>query len=316
LVFLWLSTTTTSNVTPANHRAAMLAYPYDFALFHPGYFCRTCRHAKPARSKHCPICRACVQKQDHHCVWINNCVGRNNYVWFCLLLVSIAGLLAYGTVTGHRLLDARLQDRFVPPALTRGSRTGKRWSTRLGWAEYVHCWAWAVSVEWPIGAVTLLATMSFPLALGFLTYHLYLCWAGMTTNESAKWSDWKEDIADGLVFRARISDLRTTYPPLPPDVEPPDAAVHWPAGVRAKYWLVRMNEPGRRPTIQTEGVVDGRGDGEARPEDPTTPESPGRSVPDQRPDPRWTPVTTLAEVENVYDLGFGANLVDSLFNRG
>lgn len=47
----------------------------------------------------------------------------------------------------------------------------------------------------------MLATLTAPLAWGFFIYHVYLIWAGMTTNESSKWADYRDYIADGLVFR-------------------------------------------------------------------------------------------------------------------
>lgn len=59
-------------------------------------YCTTCHIWRPPRASHCGVCNACVMRHDHHCVYLNNCVGSRNYMYFiwCLLLITIScGLL-------------------------------------------------------------------------------------------------------------------------------------------------------------------------------------------------------------------------------
>ena len=85
--------------------------PYDGQLYAPK-MCRTCMLPRPARSKHCVICNKCVSRFDHHCPWLNTCVGERNYRYFLLFLLYHAALCFYSTyihgmIVYHLAIDVR-----------------------------------------------------------------------------------------------------------------------------------------------------------------------------------------------------------------
>lgn len=40
------------------------------------------------KTKHCGKCNRCTHNFDHHCVWLNNCVGSKNYRFFFIFIFS------------------------------------------------------------------------------------------------------------------------------------------------------------------------------------------------------------------------------------
>ncbi|GFR63401.1 palmitoyltransferase [Elysia marginata] len=49
--------------------------------------CKDCFVLTPPRGKHCPLCKHCVLKRDHHCYFVGHCIGFHNqrfFVCFCL----------------------------------------------------------------------------------------------------------------------------------------------------------------------------------------------------------------------------------------
>lgn len=60
-------------------------------------WCPVCKVVRPPRAGHCRICGVCVLRLDHHCVWINSCVGQANHRSFLLTLVFFLLTSLYGT---------------------------------------------------------------------------------------------------------------------------------------------------------------------------------------------------------------------------
>lgn len=52
--------------------------------------CGICAVWKPPRAHHCRRCNRCVFRMDHHCLWIDNCVGYRNQKSFILFLLYAA----------------------------------------------------------------------------------------------------------------------------------------------------------------------------------------------------------------------------------
>ena len=52
-------------------------------------FCPYCIVKKKYKSLHCLVCQKCVDEFDHHCFWVGNCVGENNYTLFFIFLIYV-----------------------------------------------------------------------------------------------------------------------------------------------------------------------------------------------------------------------------------
>lgn len=143
----------------------------DYSIFYPGINCQTCHAVKVPRSKHCSLCRRCIPLQDHHCIWINNCVGYGNYEYFYPFLLANCTILSYASL---RLFSMLRVLRVVNKHFL---------------------------------SLFLLTTAFALLAIIFTYYQLKLVQEGMTNNEQDKWYLVHEHMRNGNLFKDNNGSL-------------------------------------------------------------------------------------------------------------
>ncbi|XP_021749140.1 probable protein S-acyltransferase 3 isoform X1 [Chenopodium quinoa] len=119
LLFLYMTSVRDPGIIPRNHRpiedegsgsssrelvatgkSGILRIPRTKDVTINGYtvkvkFCDTCRLYRPPRASHCSICNNCVQRFDHHCPWVGQCIGLRNYRFFIFFISSSTFLCIY-----------------------------------------------------------------------------------------------------------------------------------------------------------------------------------------------------------------------------
>jgi len=121
-----------------------------------GRWCRKCVKVKPDRCHHCRVCQRCVLKMDHHCPWINNCVGYYNYKYFYLFILYSLLILFWVSATSFLNFLRSIASEDV---------------LEIGSSSFmiVFCWLYCTLFGVALG--------------GFVTFHTYLLVQNFTTIE-------------------------------------------------------------------------------------------------------------------------------------
>lgn len=143
--------------------------------------CHLCNiHTSSRHTKHCSLCNKCVDHFDHHCKWLNNCVGQRNYTAF-ITCVTTALLIAI--FTSSLCLTDIVFFLAYPQRLSSPARNFINCSSVLQAHSYGNYCRNSISF---LTFLIIFCTSAFAIACALLhlcCFHIYIAILGVSTYE-------------------------------------------------------------------------------------------------------------------------------------
>lgn len=146
--------------------------------------CHLCNiYTSGHRTKHCGSCNKCVEKFDHHCKWLNHCIGARNYVAFIVSVVSaVLACLVIVLVSSAELViynsDPVHVDHYLRPVF------GSNQTIQVNQLFSVSRLSVDRNVFVTVASVQcVLALVAMVLLLHLCVFHVYISALGITTYE-------------------------------------------------------------------------------------------------------------------------------------